>query len=110
MARWYGKVGFSTLSKEIAPGVWSDEGEIIERNYYGDILNRNHRWDSSDKVNDDLTVANRVSILADQFALSNVGAMKYIEFGGSLWKIHNIEVSHPRLILTLGGLYNENQA
>ena len=68
----------------------------------------NYRFQTSDKVNDDVSIANEFSIIADSFAKDNFHLMKYIEFEGTKWKITNVEVRYPRLNLTVGGIYNEN--
>lgn len=102
--KWYGKIGFG-VSEETDPGIW--EERITERNYYGDLIRNARGLQSSDKVNDDITINNQISIVADPYAIQNFYAMKYAEFMGAKWKISNIEVKYPRLIITLGGVYNE---
>lgn len=104
MAKYYGAIGYAETS-ETRPGVW--EERIIERNYYGELVRNTRRLQSSDKVNDDINVANEISILADPYANENFHSMRYVEFMGAKWKISNVEVQYPRLILTIGGLYNE---
>lgn len=104
MAKFYGAIGYIVQS-EIRPGVWSDE--ITERNYYGDLTRNTSQYQTSDKLNDNLNISNTISIVADPFAYENFHAMKYVEFMGAKWKITNIEVQYPRLILTVGGVYNE---
>lgn len=103
MAKFYGKVGYGT-SKETAPGVWVDE--IVERPYYGELVRNTRKMQMSDKVIDDINIANEISILADPFARDNFQYMQYVEFMGAKWKVTNIEVQFPRLILSIGGLYN----
>lgn len=104
MAKWYGKIGY-VVNKETAPGVWTPE--TTERNHYGDLIRNISRWQNGDSTtNDDLTINNQLSILADQFAYENFHAIKYAEFMGAKWKITSVEVQHPRLILSLGGVYN----
>ena len=103
MAKFYGKIGFA-ITGEIRPGVWDDA--VIERDYVGDTIKRTYRYSSSDKVNDDLTINNSISIVADSFANENLGTMKYVKFMGTNWKIESIEPAYPRLILNLGGVYN----
>lgn len=104
MAKFYGAIGYIVQS-EIRPGVWSDE--ITERNYYGDLTRNTSQYQTSDKLNDNLNISNTISIVADPFAYENFHAMKYVEFMGAKWKITNVEVQYPRLILTVGGVYNE---
>lgn len=104
MAKWYGTIGYAD-SIETTPGVWQDE--ITERNYVGDVIRNSNRWStSSNSTNDDLSVSNQISIIADPFAYKNFHHMKYIEFMGTRWKIESVEVQYPRLILTMGGEYN----
>lgn len=108
MARFHGKVGFSS-SVESAPGVYVDE--ITEREYYGDVIRESKRWSSDpQKVNDDLKLDNRVSIVSDDFANLNWPQIKYVVMGGAYWKVSSVEIQRPRLILSLGGLYNGNKA
>ena len=103
MDKFFGPIGFSTTT-ETAPGVW--EESIVEKKYYGDILQFSTRWENGDKLNDNLNISNKISIISDLFANNNCGSMRYIEFMGTKWKISNIEVQYPRLILTIGGVYN----
>lgn len=103
MARFCGKIGYAE-SVETSLGVWEDK--ITERVYIGDATRITRMLQSSDKLNDDINVANQFSIVSDAYANLNFHLMKYVEFQGAKWKITNVEVSYPRLILTTGGLYN----
>lgn len=104
MARYCGVIGYAT-TVEKSPGVWKDV--ITERKHYGDVLENNVRWSStSDSTNDNLSLGNRFSIVADPYAEKNFHSMRYIEFMGTKWKITNITASRPRLIISVGGVYN----
>jgi hypothetical protein len=103
MAKFYGKVGYGQ-SVESAPGVWKDS--ITETSYFGDVVRNTRRLVDGSKVNDDLTVGNSISIVADAYALANFFAMRYVEWNGTLWEITTVEVQAPRLLLTLGEVYN----
>lgn len=107
MAKWYGNIGYAE-TVETKPGVW--EEQITERPYYGDLVRNTRRLQSADKLNDDINVANEISIVADPFANQNFHSMRYVEFMGAKWDISNVEVQYPRLILTIGGVYNGEQA
>ena len=107
MAKFYGAVGFAQ-SVETKPGVWLEE--ITERKYSGDLIKNVRRLQNSGQVNDNIDVANQISIVADPFAYSNFHSMRYVAFMGANWKITSVEVQYPRLILTIGGLYNGKQA
>ena len=103
MAKFHGKIGYSK-SVETVPGVWVDE--IVEREYYGDILRETKQWTNSGQVNDNLAVNHRISIVADDFANSNFSAMKYVIWNGVYWSVSSVETQRPRLILSIGGVYN----
>lgn len=107
MAKFLGKIGFVETVKT-TPGVW--EPTVTERHYYGELLRSSRRRDTPNKINDDLTISNEISILADPYALNHFHSMEYAEFSGVCWKVTNVEAQYPRLILTLGGVYNGEQA
>ena len=104
MAKFCGVIGY-VITEETEPGIYVEE--IVENQYYGDVIKNTRRLQEGTKVNDDITISNQVSIIADPFANNNFHAMRYIEFMGAKWKVTNVEVQYPRLILTIGGLYNE---
>ena len=106
MAKFYGIIGYGE-TKEIRPGVWNNV--ITEKNYYGDVLQFNKRLESGGNFNDNINISNKISIVSDLFANENFYSMLYVEFMGAKWKITNVEVQYPRLILTVGGVYNEQQ-
>lgn len=103
MARWAGKVGFET-SVETEPGIW--EEKINERKYYGDLNRNARRLESSGGINDNVNISNEISFIADPYAKENFHAIRYVEFMGTKWKVSNIDVQFPRLVLSLGGIYN----
>ncbi len=106
MAKFYGIIGYSE-TKEVSPGVW--EEDITEREYYGDLLRNTNKFQSSERLNDNINISNEVSIVADPYARDNFHLMRYVRFDGSdaKWKVISVEVQYPRLILTVGGVYNE---
>lgn len=104
MAKWAGVIGFVNETKETAPSVY--EETFIERKYYGDVVKNNRRLVTADKVNDDISVQNQLSIVADPYAMNHFYSMKYATFCGAKWKVTDVQVEHPRLTLTLGGLWN----
>jgi hypothetical protein len=104
MAKYYGKVGYGPTSVETKPGVWTEV--IVEREYVGDILRNTRRLESGESVNDDLSVNNLISIVADPYANENFFAIRYVTWMGALWKVTEVEVQSPRLLLRLGGKYN----
>ena len=103
MAKFYGTIGYVN-TVETEPGMW--EEHKTERQYSGELVKNTRRLESSGGVNDNINISNEVSIVADPYAYENFHAMRYIKFMGAKWKISNVEVRYPRLILTIGGVYN----
>lgn len=105
MNKFFGKIGYLT-NEENPPdsGVWIEN--IDERDYYGDVIKFSSRWQKAEGLNDDIVINNRISILADPFAYENFQHMKYVVFMGAKWTITSVEVEYPRILLTLGGVYN----
>lgn len=103
MAKYYGSVGYAN-NTEPNPGVVVEE--ITTREYYGDVLYNTRRLENSGEINDDINVSNKISIVADPYALDNFWKIRYATFMGQKWKVKSVDVERPRLILTLGGLYN----
>lgn len=103
MAKFFGKVGY-VEDKITAPGVVTPVP--TEYNYYGDVLRNTRRYEAGEHLNDNLNVNNMISIVADAYACDHFFAMRYIQWMGAYWEITNVEVQRPRLILTIGGVYN----
>lgn len=101
------KVGYA-IPEEYIPGRWRNK--MVEHEYYGETLRDSYDIQSSDKVNDDLRLSMSFSLVADPFALQHCGAIRYIEFMGTLWKVTRIEPKYPRIILSAGGVYNGERA
>lgn len=103
MAKFYGIIGY-VVTKETEPGIY--EEVVVENAYYGDVIKDSRRLQERAKVNDDITISNRISIIADPFANNHFHSMRYVEMIGTKWKITDVEVAFPRLILSIGGVYN----
>jgi len=101
--KFYGSVGFVEISKKRA-GVMTQIP--IEYNYSGDVMKRSIRYQNAESVNDNIGVQQQISIVADPYARNHVGSMRYVKWMGTAWKITDVSVQYPRLILTLGGVYN----
>lgn len=103
MPRFYGEVGF-LVTTEKARGVFVPEH--VKRMYSGDIIRMTSQWENGEGLNDDLRLGNRISLVGDPFAYEHFSSIKYVKFGGASWKVNSVEVSYPRLILSIGGVYN----
>ena len=103
MAKFYGLIGFSKMT-QTAPGVWKEV--ITEKPYSGDLLRNNRKTQEAQQVNDNITLSNDISIISDAFAAANFQEMKYVTFMGAKWKVTNVDIKYPRMVLTMGGAYS----
>lgn len=106
MAKFYGEIGYGeSVENPTGSGVWVDE--ITEYSYYGDVVKNTRKLrENADKLNNDISVGNSISIVADQYANEHFFAIRYIRWAGTLWTVTDVEVQSPRLILRLGNVYN----
>lgn len=105
MAKFYGKVGYGgSVESPPGSGVWIDQ--IVEKSYFGDVVRNTRRLQEGEYLNNDLTVGNSISIVADAYANEHFFKMRYIQWAGTLWTISDVEVQSPRLLLRLGSVYN----
>ena len=102
MSKCSGVIGYS-LVVETQPGIWSET--IIDKPYYGEVITDNRKYDNN-AINEDLNISNKISIVSNSFMLENLAMMKYLTFLKSKWKITSVEMKPPRIIITIGGLYN----
>lgn len=101
--KYFGEIGYG-ITEEIRPGV--SKPKLVKRNYYGEVTRNIRRYENSGNVNDDLNINMTLSIVADPFAYQNFHQIRYAVYMGSKWKVSSVEVAYPRLMLTLGGVYN----
>lgn len=105
MARFHGAVGYATtLETPPDSGVWVDD--VTESPYYGDVIRNTRKLEEGDGLNNDINVGNSISIVADQYAIDHFFLIKYVRWMGVLWTVTSVEVRSPRLILSLGSVYN----
>jgi hypothetical protein len=112
MPRFYGAVGYITSVKdENSPDVWVEKP--VEQFYKGELLKnfRNLAKSNEGELNDDVTLSNQISITANPYALSHMADMRYVKWMGTAWKVTGVDASnYPRLILSIGGVYNGETA
>ena len=109
MAKFYGQIGFArTVEDPPESGIWIDQ--VVEGEYYGDVNRVIRRWDAGQKINDDININNEISIVSDDFVMQNIPWIKYVRWNGAAWKVTSVETQYPRLILSIGGVYNGEQA
>lgn len=106
MSKFYGNIGFG-IQVPREPGSDIYEEKIEEHPYFGDVIETISKWENGDHLNDDITINNTISIMADSFATTHCQLMKYVDYMGAKWKIKSVKLAYPRLTLTIGGVYNE---
>ncbi|MBR0280525.1 MAG: hypothetical protein IJQ81_02905 [Oscillibacter sp.] len=104
--RYCGRIGYGA-TEEIRPGVYEERTE--EREYYGDVTRNTRRYQRGESLNDNLELDNVISIVADPFAFEHFSEIRYVIWNGAKWKVKGVEIQYPRLSLTIGGVYNENE-
>lgn len=105
MAKFFGKIGYGeTEESPPGSGVWVNK--IVEKEYYGDVIRNTRKTQEGEHLNNDLTVQNSISIVADAYANNHFFAIIYISWAGVLWHVSDVVVESPRLMLRLGGVYN----
>lgn len=107
MAKYYGLIGFAEPINDERPGITYDD--IVEHPYFGEVIRNARRVQSGDKVNDDLTLSNQISLLLDPYLMKNYYNIRYLTFMGAKWKVTNVEMRYPRLLVDIGGLYGEQE-
>lgn len=105
MAKYYGMIGFS-IQKETRPGVWQEV--IHEHPVFGDIYKHENKTENGGSVNNSIVRTSQISFIADSFANEHSSNIAYAtdEFGNK-WAVKSVDFEFPRLILTLGGVYND---
>lgn len=103
MAKFFGKLGYG-ITEETKPGVWEDV--VIERDVRGDLMRASRALENSNYLNDNININNSFSIVADPFALQNFQNILYLKWNGVRWVVKTVEIEYPRLILSVGNVYN----
>lgn len=104
MAKFAGQVGYISQEESVL-GVWTPVEKT--RKMKGDFYMESSRHQNGDKVNKDISLNHRISLVGDAYAFDNYYAMRWIEIDGIKWDIVSLEVKRPRIIVNVGGLYNE---
>ena len=106
MGLFYGPIGFvETVEEPEGSGIWVEKP--IERNYRGEVSRHGKRWDNgTQQVNPNLTITNTISIVTDPYLSNHLYALRYIKWLGGYWEVSSVDVESPRLVLSIGGVYN----
>lgn len=106
MAKYYGEIGYAETI-ETEEGVWTER--INTKKYYGDVLSVRSMYQSTENLNDNINIRNKIAIISDPYANENFMHIRYIVWMGTKWKVTEVEVNYPRLILSIGGVYNDDE-
>ena len=91
MPKFFGPIGFVTPIEDPAgSGIWVEDA--TEKNYRGEVIKNSRSWESAQQLNDNLNIRN--------------STIRYVKWLGTYWKVTDVEVQYPRLVLILGGVYN----
>lgn len=106
MGKFKGIIGF--VKTEEVPGRPSVYREVVtEKECFAEVIRNVKRWQGvADKLNDDVTVDVQISILFNPYIQENFSYIRFIEWMGAAWKVNSVEPSYPRVILSIGGIYN----
>lgn len=104
MAKFHGKIGYAEF-EETSPGVYTET--IVERDARGDVTRMARILHGGDVVNDNISFNNEVSVVCDAYAIQHFSSIRYVLYMGTKWKVSNVTVQRPRLILNFGGVYND---
>lgn len=109
--KWSGTIGFfideEVFKDGVGTGVWKQR--IVEKHYSGDLLRDYRTQESSNFVNESINISNTISIVCDRFIDDHIMDIKYITFKNKKFKVKSFTQNHPRIEMTIGGLYNGQQ-
>jgi hypothetical protein len=107
MTRFRDKVGYVSQGS-LVDGV--QEVIVTERVYKGEVLEATSSLQDGEKVNDDIRLQDRISVLADAYGLENFSRIKFVVRMGIPWIAQTVRVERPRIIISLGGVYHGPRA
>lgn len=103
--KWYGEIAFSE-TVETEPDIF--ETRPVLHKYYGE-LSKNYKANQGGSTsNQNITLGNELSVLADPFLMEHFHKILYVIFNGSKWRVSSVTEQYPRLILSFGELYNDD--
>ena len=107
--KYSGNAGFRITDVEVEPDVF--EPQVVVKKVRGDVVtSRYHHDQNGDKSTiDNIRITNQISVVADQFFMNHISNLQYLEHQGGKWKVESFTIKPPRVILDLGGVYNEQK-
>lgn len=105
MPKWFGNVGYVITEEDPnRPGIFVET--LHPHRYCLEDVSKGIRNQDGQSVNKNLTVTNQVTFIADPYAFEHYSAIRYVEYLGVKWEVSTVQVKRPRLIMTLGEVYN----
>lgn len=105
MAKWSGIIGFvKTEEQPQGSGVWKQI--VTHRKYKADVTRASKRIQTAQQVNNNITLNNELSILADPYLIENLYCITFIQFANAWWSVNSVTLDYPRITLEIGGVYN----
>lgn len=107
--KYSGNAGFRITDVEVEQDVF--EPQVVVKKVRGDVVTSRYRRDQNgDKSTiDNIRITNQISLVADQFFMKHISNLLYLEYQGVKWKVESFTIRPPRVILDLGGVYNEQE-
>lgn len=107
--KYSGNAGFRITDVEVDPDVF--EPQVVVKKVRGDVVtSRYHHDQNGDKSTiDNIRITNQISLVADQFFMKHISNLLYLKYQGVKWKVESFTIKPPRVILDLGGVYNEQK-
>lgn len=103
MTRFAGLVCYGE-QVETSPGIWETvEKQVVMK---GDVMRQNSNNTNNGSINNDIKLSHRVSIIGDPYAFDNYFNIKWVYIDGRKWGVESVEIQRPRIIVSLGGLWN----
>lgn len=103
--KFSGEAGFREENVETSPGIYETRESVVK--VRGDVLNYggNHN-ESTNSTIDNFTTSNQLSIVASRYTKQNISNLLWVKWNGVKWKVSSFRLNSPRVIVTLGGVYN----
>lgn len=107
MTRFSGAVGFGE-PVEIDEGVF--DVKVTERLAFGDVVRSYRNNQDVGKLNANVNFDMAVSVVADDYLKKHLDLAVYVRWGTLYLAVTSVEMNHPRITLTMGGVWHGPKA
>lgn len=106
--RFAGLVGYIE-TEETSPGIHLPVETT--RKMRGDVLSAKTQNSQDGRTTEtslykDIRLSHRFSLVGDAYSFKNYMYLKWIIVEGHKWEVSSVEIQSPRLLISIGGLYN----